>query len=58
MQIENYIHRIGRSGRYGRKGTAINLISNDESRLMSEIESFYKIQVNQLPEDLSQVSFN
>jgi ATP-dependent RNA helicase len=58
VQIENYIHRIGRSGRYGRKGTAINLISNDESRLMSEIESFYKIQVNQLPEDLSQVSFN
>jgi translation initiation factor 4A len=58
VQIENYIHRIGRSGRYGRKGTAINLVSNDESRLMSEIESFYKIQVNQLPEDLSQLSFN
>jgi translation initiation factor 4A len=52
-QIENYIHRIGRSGRYGRKGTAINLLYGDDVRLMSDIESQYKIEVKLLPEDLS-----
>jgi translation initiation factor 4A len=51
-QTENYIHRIGRSGRYGRKGTAINLLYGDDSRLMSEIESHYKIEIKLLPEDL------
>lgn len=34
---ENYIHRIGRSGRYGRRGIAINLISNHEAHYLLEI---------------------
>lgn len=51
-QMDNYIHRIGRSGRYGRKGTAINLISTEDMRQMKEIEEFYAINVEQLPEDL------
>lgn len=53
VQIENYIHRIGRAGRYGRKGTAINLICNDDTRAMGEIERHFKISVGQLPENLS-----
>jgi len=52
-QMDNYIHRIGRSGRYGRKGTAINLLCNDDMRCMKEIEDFYKITVENLPQDLS-----
>lgn len=52
-QMDNYIHRIGRSGRYGRKGTAINLLYGDDTRLMTEIESHYKIEIKLLPEDLS-----
>ena len=55
-QMDNYIHRIGRSGRYGRKGTAINLLCNDDTRLMKEIESYYKITVENLPEDLSNLN--
>jgi superfamily II DNA/RNA helicase len=55
VQMDNYIHRIGRSGRYGRKGTAINLLSNDDMRLMSEIEAYYKITVDVLPQDLSEI---
>jgi translation initiation factor 4A len=51
-QMDNYIHRIGRSGRYGRKGTAINLISTEDMRLMKEIEDLYSINVERLPEDL------
>jgi len=55
MQMDNYIHRIGRSGRYGRKGNAINLLSTDDMRSMSEIESYYKIKVDTLPQDLSTI---
>ena len=56
QQIENYIHRIGRSGRYGRKGTAINLISGDDARALKEIQDLYKIEVETLPQDLSKIS--
>ena len=56
QQIENYIHRIGRSGRYGRKGTAINLISAEDTRSLKEIQDLYKIQIEQLPPDLSKIS--
>lgn len=52
-QMDNYIHRIGRSGRYGRKGTAINLLSPEDMRCMKDIEEHYKIKVVILPEDLS-----
>lgn len=54
-QIDNYIHRIGRSGRYGRKGTAINLLCSDDARSMAEIERYFKIAVGQLPQDLSEL---
>ena len=55
-QMDNYIHRIGRSGRYGRKGTAINLLSTEDMRCMKEIEAHYKIQITTLPEDLSKIN--
>jgi len=55
-QIDNYIHRIGRSGRYGRKGTAINLLCNDDTRTMADIEKYFKIAIGQLPQDLSELN--
>jgi len=57
VQQENYIHRIGRSGRFGRKGVAINLIAGDEVRQMKEIEQFYATSVEVLPNDLSSIQF-
>jgi translation initiation factor 4A len=56
IQRENYIHRIGRSGRFGRKGVSINLLLPEEVKLMKEIESFYSTQVVTLPEDLAGIS--
>jgi ATP-dependent RNA helicase len=52
---DNYIHRIGRSGRYGRKGTSINLMYGDEVRLMDDMKRKYEIDMLGLPEDLSQI---
>ncbi len=46
---ENYIHRIGRGGRFGRKGVAINFITADDVRMMREIEQFYSTQIEEMP---------
>lgn len=54
-QKENYIHRIGRSGRFGRKGVAINLLGPDEMAAMKEIESHYATKIEDLPEDLGKI---
>jgi len=46
---ENYIHRIGRGGRFGRKGVAINFITEDDSRALQDIEKFYNTQIDEMP---------
>lgn len=38
---ENYLHRIGRSGRFGRKGVAINFVTTDDEPLLKDIQRFY-----------------
>ena len=53
VQRENYVHRIGRSGRYGKKGVAINLICGNEVESIKEIEEYYETIIEELPEDLS-----
>jgi len=51
---ENYFHRIGRTGRFGRKGLSINLIAGaEEAAMMKDIETHYSITIPPLPEDLS-----
>lgn len=52
---ENYIHRVGRSGRFGRRGIAINLISKLEAKIMIDIEQHYSTQISKLPDDLSEI---
>ena len=50
---ETYIHRIGRSGRYGRKGTAINFVTSEDISHMKGIESFYNTQIMEMPQNLA-----
>ena len=50
---ETYIHRIGRSGRYGRKGVAINLINDREVEYMKHIEEFYDTKINEMPQNIA-----
>ena len=47
---ENYIHRIGRTGRYGRKGTAINFLTPNDSKYRSDIEGYYGIKMIEMPD--------
>lgn len=55
---ENYIHRIGRSGRFGRKGVAINLLADKDITRMREIEMFYNTQIQELPADIGDLFNN
>ena len=46
---QNYIHRIGRSGRFGRKGVAINFLTQGDVRYLRDIEQFYNTQIEEMP---------
>ena len=52
---ETYIHRIGRSGRYGRKGSVINFVSHYDITQLKTIESFYNTTIGHLPNDIESV---
>lgn len=50
---ENYIHRIGRSGRYGRRGIAINLVAERDVPALKDIEAHYQIEIAELPQNFA-----
>jgi len=52
---ETYIHRIGRSGRFGRKGTAINFVTQYDITTLKSIEKFYDTAIQQLPADVESI---
>jgi translation initiation factor 4A len=49
--VHTYLHRIGRSGRWGRKGVAINFITRNDIHYMKAIENHYKSNIEELPMD-------
>jgi len=51
---ECYLHRIGRSGRYGRKGVAINLVTEGELGDVRALERFYETQIEEMPVNIEQ----
>lgn len=53
--IHTYIHRIGRSGRWGRKGMGINFITRRDVRKMKEIEQYYDTQIDELPASIGSI---
>lgn len=50
---ENYIHRIGRSGRYGKKGVAINFVTNMDYFIINELSKFYNTQIEEMPNNIN-----
>jgi translation initiation factor 4A len=48
-----YLHRIGRSGRWGRKGMAINFVTRQDTETMRRIERHYGIEIKELPANFS-----
>lgn len=52
---ESYIHRIGRSGRYGKKGNAINFVLSKDSQYIRELETFYNTFISELPANIKDI---
>lgn len=55
LNRENYIHRIGRSGRFGRKGVAINFVADEEVNLLHDIEQYYSTQIDEMPININEM---
>ena len=54
--VHTYLHRIGRSGRWGRKGVGINFITRRDVIKLKEIEQHYSTQINEMPAELTFLS--
>eukprot|EP00775_Hariotina_reticulata_P009405 gene9405-9569_t len=50
-----YIHRIGRSGRFGRKGVAINFVKSDDIKILRDIEMYYSTQIDEMPMNVAEL---
>jgi len=50
---ENYIHRIGRSGRWGKKGIAINFVTPNTYRYLKDIQRFYATEIQEMPANVA-----
>ncbi|CAL8072819.1 unnamed protein product [Calicophoron daubneyi] len=48
---ETYLHRIGRSGRFGKEGVAVNLITSDEKYILKELEHHFQMTIPLLTND-------
>lgn len=53
LSRELYIHRIGRSGRFGRKGIAINFVRSEDTKMLRDIERFYSIHLSEMPTNVA-----
>lgn len=45
----DFLHRIGRGGRFGRKGVAINFVTADDARILQDIEEHYRTSIEEMP---------
>jgi len=43
------LFRIGRGGRFGRKGVAINFVTDEDKRILQDIETFYNTVIEEMP---------
>lgn len=50
LDMAQYIHRIGRSGRFGKIGVAINFVTDDDKSAVRNLENHYKIKLVDMPD--------
>ncbi|KAL5073037.1 hypothetical protein RYX36_012021, partial [Vicia faba] len=55
IQPGNYLHRIGRSGRFGRKGVCINFVTKEDERMWGNIQKFYNVLIEEIPSNVAKL---
>lgn len=53
LNRENYLHRIGRSARFGRKGIAVSFVTREDEDELQQLQKFYKIKIKPMPANVS-----
>ena len=57
-EADQYLHRVGRAGRFGTKGLAISFISNeDDIKILDEVQSRFEVKVNDLPRSIDKSTY-
>jgi ATP-dependent RNA helicase UAP56/SUB2 len=55
---EDYLHRVGRSGRFGTKGLAVTFISSEEdTRILNDVQSRFEVEIASLPDEIDVSSY-
>lgn len=49
----SFLSRIGRGGRFGRKGVAINFVTEKDKRTLQDIEQFYNTRIEEMPANVA-----
>jgi len=52
---EQYLHRIGRTGRFARRGLAVNLVKQDEMKILKDLETFYSVTIAEMPMNIAEL---
>eukprot|EP00745_Piridium_sociabile_P029740 TRINITY_DN49119_c1_g2_i2.p1 TRINITY_DN49119_c1_g2~~TRINITY_DN49119_c1_g2_i2.p1 ORF type:complete len:214 (-),score=24.74 TRINITY_DN49119_c1_g2_i2:160-765(-) len=57
-ESNQYLHRVGRAGRFGTKGLAVSFTSNDEdTTMLNEIQKRFEVQIQQMPDTIDTSSY-
>ena len=56
--MEQYLHRIGRTGRYGRQGIGLSLVTDEQKETLKNLECFYDIVIEQTFDDFKNINFD
>lgn len=58
-ESNQYLHRVGRAGRFGTKGLAISFISReDDEKILAEVQGRFAVQVPELPEQIDTSTYS
>ena len=58
-EADQYLHRVGRAGRFGTKGLAISFISDDEEqKVLDEVQRRFEVKISELPETIDVSSYS
>ena len=52
-KVIGIMNRIGRSGRFGRKGVAINFVTDEDVSILKDIEQYYSTQIDEMPMNIT-----
>lgn len=57
-KADTYLHRVGRSGRFGTKGLAVTFVSSDtDTTVLEEVQSRFEVEIPVLPDEIDSQSY-